>query len=60
MNENEFELNGKTYVAIESSGTCSKCHMYRLGKVACHFAPKCWSTLRLDGRHVIFVEKQND
>lgn len=62
MNENEFEFNGKTYVAVEDeSPLCSGCaffeyHCIRLqtfGKI-----PRCTVIDREDGRLVKFFEKE--
>lgn len=58
MNENEFELDGKVYVAVQSDGTCSGCALILTSKKTCHSAPACDRVHREDKRNVIFVEKQ--
>ena len=58
MNENEFELDGKVYVAVEhdNSGACIECSFS--GSVMCMDDKiKCIPTMRTDMRNVIFVEK---
>lgn len=56
MDENEFEIDGKVYVAVPDDGEffCSGCafESYTCPEIECR--PKH----RLDGRNVIFVEKQ--
>lgn len=62
MNENEFQLNGKTYVAVESdkNNPCKGCAFWaegctklkRRGKIPC-----CSTVFRADRKSVIFVEK---
>nr|DAL71794.1 MAG TPA: hypothetical protein [Caudoviricetes sp.] len=54
MNENEFELNGKMYVAVDTTGTCEGC-AFEGDKTGCDSTPSC-SPRRSDGRNVIYVE----
>lgn len=57
MNENEFDYGGKHYEAIPSNGAlCNGCQMNSAR--LCSTAPSCSAATRLDGRDVIFVEKQ--
>ena len=64
MNEDEFELNGKTYVSVKSKSkpACYGCYGCALfyGAFSCisDNHPKCIGKARQDGRNVIFVEKQ--
>ena len=64
MNENEFEYEGKTFEAIEKAKSMSRCTYCAFEKgVECLEEveiPGCSREVRLDGRSVIFVEKQND
>lgn len=53
-NENEFELNGRRYVAVDTTGTCEGC-AFEGDKPGCDSAPPC-SARRSDGRNVIYVE----
>ena len=56
MDENEFEFEGKTYVALISSvDSCTGCAMQPL---PCYKVSKCSKNDRSDGLDVIFVEKQ--
>lgn len=57
MNENEFELNGKRYVAA-SRRRCSGCAFFD-EDFNCDMIPSCESERRSDGRNVIFVEAPN-
>lgn len=59
MNENEFELNGVTYVAT-AGDTCHGCAFdKRAADESCRsYLPSCIDADRRDGRFVIFVEKQ--
>ena len=63
MNENEFELDGKVYVAeqcvlIDENPSCCWCAFDALSKrINCKIVP-CDDHERKDGRNVIFVEKQ--
>lgn len=52
--ENEFELNGKKYVAVPHR-VCGGCAFYD-NRDDCQYAPACASERRSDGRNVIFVE----
>ena len=60
MDENEFEFEGKTYVAEHcSDDDCgeadgNKCSFFKLNCVRFNCIPE----YRIDGRNVIFVEKQ--
>lgn len=56
MNENEFELNGKRYVAVSGKGDCLGCAFYD-NPLDCYHSPPCAQDKRDDGRDVIFVEK---
>ena len=63
MEENEFEFDGKTYVSRHKAKSMSRCQY-------CAFSmcfeciddesaiPQCVGCYRIDGRDVIFVEKQ--
>lgn len=58
MDENEFEFEGKVYVAMEHTESDIYC-------VGCDLYPNCFSEVakctpdeRSDFRNVIFVEKQ--
>lgn len=56
MNENEFEFEGKTYVALRTDiDDCVGCEMQHL---PCYKVAKCSKNERVDGFDVIFVEKQ--
>ncbi len=59
MDENEFELNGIQYVAVEDvyNEGCDSCAFNEAG-TGCAFAPTCFEDERVDGRDVIFAEKQ--
>lgn len=61
MNENEFEIDGTSYVAIEDTGyeACKGCAFSVFG-TGCSFAPGCVKEDRHDGRDVIFVEVKNE
>jgi hypothetical protein len=58
MDENEFELNGIQYVAVEDiyNEGCDSCS-FNIQNTGCAFAPTCFEDERIDGRDVIFVEK---
>jgi len=56
MNENEFEHDGKVYVAVDAEFACDGCAAQFSGRF-CSVA-KCCDDERSDGRDVIFVEKQ--
>lgn len=57
MDENEFEFEGFTYIAVDGAqDDCEGCTFLRSG--ACHRIPYCYPSQRVDGRDVIFVEKQ--
>lgn len=60
MNENEFEFDGKTYVSVAIGGfSCDGCQLFNDGcSIAYGDYPCCSAKGRLDGRAVIFVEKQ--
>ncbi len=66
MNENEFDLTGMTFVAVESSveSGCDGCDLWgkSTGCASNLFAPGrvpgCTSEKRTDGMEVIFKEKQ--
>lgn len=53
-NKNEFELNGKRYVAVSHKG-CYGCAFFD-DPDDCRHALPCSSTNRSDGREVIWVE----
>lgn len=55
MNENEFELDGKVYVAV--GVTHESCHGCAVYHKFCSLAPMCIQEKRKDNRNVIFVEK---
>ena len=59
MSDNELELDGKTYVAVdhpESDVECIGCDLY--DKRGCfEDEVNCMPDERSDGRNVIFVEK---
>ena len=58
MNENEFEIDGVSYVATkDSTNDCNGC-AFSMDDVKCVLAPACGIKRREDGRSVIFVEKQ--
>jgi len=57
MNENEFELDGKVYVANHEEGlSCSSCVFL---EYPCYSwkVPPCSGADRFDGKTVIFMEK---
>ena len=54
-NENEFELNGKRYIAVNTTGTCEGC-AFDGDELNCARTPSCSTARRSDGRNVIFVE----
>ena len=59
MNENEFNVGGKDFVAVPCDGGCDGCY-FDCG-VVCHAGsdvPNCNRESRVDGKFVIFVEKQ--
>lgn len=58
MDEDEFELNGIQYVAVEDiyNEGCDSCS-FNIQNTGCAFAPTCFEGERIDGRDVIFVEK---
>ena len=61
MNEDEFELDGKVYTAIEKAKSMSRCFYCAFDKNwECleRNIPACGNEVRKDGRNVIFVEKQ--
>jgi len=61
MDENEFEFDGNKYVAKESSGKCDGCSFNGDGgdcEAWSDEIPRCAKVSRMDGRDVIFVEKQ--
>lgn len=62
MGENEFELDGKRYIAVGANIGCIGCAMDDLNVCPRHVksdkVPNCAPSLRKDGRNVIFVEKQ--
>ena len=59
VDDNEFELNGVQYVAVEDDGNegCNQCS-FNMAGTGCAFAPPCIEDERVDGRNVIFMEKQ--
>lgn len=65
MNENEFTLNGKTYVAVEDKilEMCENCAFWFHQKGSCGTRqsqgklPPCFGLDREDGKDVHFVEK---
>lgn len=61
MDENEFEFDGNKYVAEESSVRCEGYQFNGEGgdcEAWSDEIPCCAKTSRMDGRDVIFVEKQ--
>lgn len=56
MNENEFERNGKKYIAKEIDCKCRECAFFCKFSDCCG-APLCNPDRRADRRSVIFVEK---
>ena len=58
MNENEFELDGRTYVARPTHNDCEGCGLHDTDDCWGEERPYCTSTFRTDNRDVIFVEKQ--
>lgn len=57
MDENEFEIEGIHYIAVDGKrDDCTGCALERSS--FCHTAPCCWPSQRFDERDVIFVEKQ--
>lgn len=61
MNENEFELDGKVYVALPANGdSCYGCsfinHQCRV-MVSDMMIPDCNERTRNDKKNVIFMEK---
>jgi hypothetical protein len=62
MSEDEFEYNGKTYIAVDSKG-CDFCAMVMGGECLClgddaQNIPQCYGDFRIDKRNVHFEEKQ--
>ena len=57
MNENEFELDGKVYVATEYRDESISCIAQCALSGICDDV-RCLPYERTDGRNVIFVEKQ--
>lgn len=66
MNENEFQFNGKTYIAVDGKAgfpgyvLCRRCAFlkefcYKL--VRSEKIPACLASYRKDNRDVYFVEK---
>ena len=60
MDENEFEYNGKIYVAERHcedimDSYCEDCSLE--GELCKEIDPPCLAQERADGLHVIFVEK---
>lgn len=58
-NENEFNVNEKTYVAVDSCSDCEECALDDEMN-SCELMrerPMCSAMFRRDGRSVIFVEK---
>lgn len=55
MSENDFELNGKRYIAVNTTSTCEGC-AFDGDEPNCAHAPSCSTARRPDGRNVIFVE----
>lgn len=63
MDENEFEVDGIIYVAVDAPPVkpCNKCSFFindRCTGMLMNAAPDCFGDFRDDGRDVIFVEKQ--
>ena len=56
-NENEFELNGKKYVAIEEGklDNCLGCAFYT-DPDGCFFSPACSASFRTDKRSMVWKE----
>jgi hypothetical protein len=64
-NENEFEFEGKTYVAVDDKGSCKECSFYSdqelrscLALSHLEIIPRCYPYARKDRRDVNFKEKQ--
>lgn len=64
MNENEFEYNGKTYIAINAPMAGNCCQECAFSPASCMQLldstkiPPCTRTGRMDNRSVIFIEKK--
>lgn len=65
MNENEFELDGEVYAAIDGDN-CRDCDMWSTDECMCNVVnkmdfvfPSCNNSQCKDGKDVIFVEKQS-
>ena len=59
MNENEFNVDGKDFIAVPCDGKCYGCYFdYGVGCHAVSGVPNCNRENRVDGKFVIFVEKQ--
>lgn len=59
MSENEFELDGKVYVAVDGHRySCVSCAFSDYQCYSRRTIPGCISKERKDKRNVIFVEKQ--
>ena len=61
MNEDEFEMDGITYIAAEKANSMTRCSYCAFNKnLECldRNMPACRNDIRKDGRNVIFVEKQ--
>ena len=57
MDENEFEIDGVLYVAINDyTNDCNGC-AFSMDEIKCGLAPACGIKRREDDRSVIFVEK---
>lgn len=58
MNENEFSLDGVTYVAKDGMGLCGGCAFYDIDCVNLD-RPSCIVNERTDRLNAIFVRKEN-
>ena len=63
MDENEFELGGKTYISRHKAKSMNRCQYCAFrANLECvdddSEVPNCVDNTRADGRDVIFVEKQ--
>lgn len=59
MDENEFEIEGVVYMAEDArvGGSCNGCAFF-VPMTWCGRPNSCSQGTRIDGRNVIFVEKQ--
>jgi hypothetical protein len=57
-NENEFEFEGNTYIAVVDEFDADGCVKCALDFKSCGQAPDCLSETRVDGSPVHFEKKQ--